>query len=369
MRSFPKVALVTGSYPPARCGVGDYAEQLFRALTVRGYAVEVVTGTDWSLAGAPALARLVRSLGADLVHFQYPTIGFGSSLGPQALAPIAPVPVVTTLHEFSAAHALRKAALLPFATCSAQFVFTSEYERAAASRWYPWVRGRSAVVPIGSNVPFRSGAYKDGRCVAYVGMIRPGKGVDGFLRLAGACRDAGAPFRFRVFGSPDPRTMAYYEELRASELGTLAEWNVGLSHEALSDALASCTYAYLPFPDGASERRGSLLAALGNSVAVLTTRGEHTPKILDGAVYFTTGLSDALDGLMSMHAHAAARERIVARGCAYASHFEWGAIAAAHDPVYEAALRRSFVVRGGKSVTVCDVAASRLARSGQGNFR
>src|SRR5215470_649721 len=108
-----RVALVTGSYPPERCGVGDFAEGLARRLGSREIEVTVITGADWSAFAAKTLLRKIESTNPDIIHLQYPTAGFKASLGPQVLS--LQRRIVVTLHEGSRVNVLRQLSMLAFA--------------------------------------------------------------------------------------------------------------------------------------------------------------------------------------------------------------------------------------------------------------
>jgi hypothetical protein len=83
-----KVALITGSVPPQPCGVGDFSYCLAVALQKQGVRVELVTHRDWRAQAVIGLKREILHWEPDVVHIQYPTLGFGSLLGPQALSMI-----------------------------------------------------------------------------------------------------------------------------------------------------------------------------------------------------------------------------------------------------------------------------------------
>ena len=106
-----KVALLCGACPPGACGVGDYTVCLARALTERGIEAHVISSVSWNLLGAIKRSAGPGSLKFDVVHIQYPTVGFGGALSPQLLS--LSQRCVITLHEASGAHILRKFALLP----------------------------------------------------------------------------------------------------------------------------------------------------------------------------------------------------------------------------------------------------------------
>lgn len=109
-----RVLMVSGSWPPQVCGVGDYTERLCRELEQGG--VDVVRFADDGLARpySPNAVRRADEADCDVVHVQYPTAGYGRSLTPSALpAGIRSKPVVVTLHEYSVFRWYRRAWFSP----------------------------------------------------------------------------------------------------------------------------------------------------------------------------------------------------------------------------------------------------------------
>ncbi|HYE78892.1 MAG TPA: glycosyltransferase family 4 protein [bacterium] len=145
------IAMVSGSMPPMHCGVGDNALMLARALADRGHRVTVYTHQDadaleehhltvrplvpsWNWAGCHALTHALVLDDPDIIHLQYPTRGFGSHTGPLLIPTFLRVrhfrgPIVTQLHEFSAAHWLRRTVLWPLLNESDGIAVSSHRER------------------------------------------------------------------------------------------------------------------------------------------------------------------------------------------------------------------------------------------------
>jgi glycosyltransferase involved in cell wall biosynthesis len=346
-----RVVFITGCFLPGACGAEDYAVLLAEALGQVGVEAHIVAPRKLNLLHAGSLIHEISRLNADVVHVQYPTAGYGKSLVPHAFLLLARnVPVLATLHEFSQVHFLRRTSILPFALRSQATVFTTEYERQSFLSWFPWTEKRSLVIPIGSNIPFFPGkAERDPLEVVHFGLIRPGKGLEDFLELAKLATNAQRPYRFTVVGSPVPRFASYLRNLKKSASGLPVWWKTGLSAEEVSRCLARSRFAYVPLPDGASERRGSLLAMLGNGMVLITTRGSQTPKELEEAVRVAATPSQALTLLDELAADTVQAASLSSKASEYASRFSWTNISRAHLHVYERILNGKLVRPGWKS--------------------
>ena len=331
-----KIAMITGSYPPNVCGAGDYTERLVTALEQRGLSVDVITGVGWGLRDAPAVVKRIKACGADLMHLQYPTVGYGRRLGPQLIALLARG--VVTIHEASQTHLLRRLSLFPL-LCSRHVVFTNCFEQAYVSGLAPWVRQRSNVIPIGSNVPR---GLTDGERrldeIIYFGLIRPAKGLEQVLDLAAIMKQRGLGMTVRIVGLALTEHEPYLDGLRRRSADLPVLWDLGLSDEGAATRMAKAAIAYAPFPDGASERRGSLLALLANGVATVTTRGAHTPPALDQTVEFADSPEKALSIIELLRKDGFRRMTLSERGMQYAAGFSWPDIADRHIQLYRSIL-------------------------------
>ena len=347
-----RVVFVIGSFPPCACGAEEYTVLLSEALRQIGVEANIVAAGKWKAFDVGRLIQEISELYPDVVHIQYPTMGYRypttgyrKSLLPQALTTLMPkVPVLTTVHEFSQTHFLRRASNLPFSLFGRTLIFTSEYERRRFLSWFPWAAKRSLVIPIGNNIPFFLGSVeRDPLKVVHFGLIRPKKGLEDFLQLAKLAKDAGRPYRFTVVGEPVPRFRSYLENMREGSSELPVEWKMGLSANEVSQFLAHSRFAYAPLPDGASKRRGSLLAALGNGAVVITTKGSQTPRELDEIVRFAVDPSQALELLDELTADTSQADTLSSKAREYAAHFSWPNISGAHLRVYEQILRNESV--------------------------
>ena len=324
-----------GAFPPTACGVADYCGNLADALEALGVSVERL-GRGGGPAGSAGLARRLERRGLDLLHVQYPAVGLHRTVAPHLLALLPRrCAVVVTLHEFSRSHRLRRLADGAFVRADFLF-FTTDYERRAFGVAHPAAAARARVLPIGCNLPpCRARVARRPGTVAYFGLLRPNRGIEAFLELAALSQRLGRPYRFAVVGRPQDGREFYARALQSLPGSGGVEWLVGLPAQAAADQLAAFEFAYLPYPDGATERRGSLLAALAAGLDVLTTRSAEAPVELARCVRFAEGPASALRSLDCGDSGGRARRARAEAARRFLSARAWGTVADAHVEVYE----------------------------------
>ena len=117
-----RIILISGSFPPMKCGVGDYTAQLAQALagspdTAVAVLADVAASKTqvaaprlqvfpiahgWTFSDLPEILRSVRRWRPDVIHVQYPGQGYRSNtpfLMP-AIFQLLGMPVVQTWHNY-----------------------------------------------------------------------------------------------------------------------------------------------------------------------------------------------------------------------------------------------------------------------------
>jgi glycosyltransferase involved in cell wall biosynthesis len=226
-------------------------------------------------------------------------------------------------------------ALLPFSLRSKRIIFPSEFERSFATRWVPWISRRSLVIGVPSNIGAgTSGAAANVDEIVHFGLIMPNKGLEEVIRLAALIQASGLALRVRIIGRVADKYSAYFRTLQSESSRLPIVWDNGLDKKQTEDRLAASAVAYLPYTDGASERRASLKAALTNGVAVLTTRGAQTPLDLEDAVCFVRTPADALAAGLKLLENPEARRKLGGKGKEYVRQYSWERIAEQHSALY-----------------------------------
>lgn len=334
MRLKPSICLVAGDNHTPHCGVKDYAIGLAKALEKIGMRAELLTPPDWSVRSFLRFCGELRQRHFDIIHLHYPSIGNRRSLCPHLLG-VARLAnrVVVTLHEHSYMPILQRASTHVFRCTADLLLFTTEAELMSYGRSGIMRR----VIHLGSSVPAWSVDLLRQPTVLYFGQIRPKKGLEEFVELARRSTQLARPFRFRIVGSVPPRRAGFYKYMRA-RAGPEVEWLMNMSAEQVSELMASSIAAYLPFPDGASYRRTSLIGALTNGLPVISTIGPMTPREMVDVLLPASSPSDALAHLERLNSSSHELHAYSSKARSFAERFSWTEIARQHQQAYEEAL-------------------------------
>ncbi len=373
-----RVCLVSGTCPPVRCGVGDYAWLLARHLARAGCEVTLLTSRgacappppgvrvlpvvrNWGLAGLPELAARIETLRPQVVHVQYPTAAYPRALGITGLIPWLKlrrpgIACVVTLHEY-AAFTWRGRLRLSLALASARRIICTNHRdrRALVRRHCAW-RARVRVIPLGSNIgPFSSRAGKRVRggkkpgtiWLTHFGTVMPNKGWESLLLALQALVAGGRDLGLRVVGALEPGRFAYHrrvaDRITALGLQTRVLFSGFAPAEKVGRLFAGTSgIALQPYRGGAALNRGSLAACLAHGLAVVTTRprqpleglahGKQVWFVDDHPQAIRAGLARVLDDPL-----LASRLRSGARTAA--RRFAWPRIASRTLRLYRGVLR------------------------------
>lgn len=401
LRQERNVLLITGEYPPAQGGVGDYTCKLNMALQRHSFKAGVLTrassnthishpskppatGTGSIPCAVPkitlsAVLRAARGMRAGVVHIQYQTGAYDMrpiiNLLPLLLGRKWRGATVVTFHDllvpylFPKAGPLREQANRLLARSASACIVTNPQD---AARLRSWGVKQVRLIPIGSNIPcnppaaydraewrMANGITEDTVLLAYFGFLNSSKGLIDLLAALARLKESGNYRLLMVgggLGSSDPTNRATAERVqrKAQESGVdqYLIWTGYLDPRGVSAALLSADIAVLPFADGASFRRGSLLAVLEHGLPVITTcphkvdaqewngrgaesevpsggvpelvQGENTLLVTPGDVSALVESVELLAGDPSLRARLAAGAREIARS------FGWDNIARLH---------------------------------------
>ncbi|MEX2146957.1 MAG: glycosyltransferase [Candidatus Rokuibacteriota bacterium] len=366
-----RVVMVCPSYPPqpVTCGVGDYTRCLATELARQGATVSIVTSGEWR--GQPSSSRITvlplfapdaawwRVMPADVVHVQY-----APDLYPRraevALLPVrarlrgAP-PLVVTFHTLLDGTTAGRALALWLLSASAATISANDEVTGMVRRRLPaWLAGRLTEIPIGSNIAPAPAADRaavllrlslpvDTQLIAHFGLVYPGKGLETLLDALRQVRRRHPRAQLVIVGDTRPEDCAYRAGLqaRAERMGLrgAVAWTGRVADADASGVLGAADLFVAPFDEGASIRRGSLMAGLAHGCAVVSTRPARPSGWLrDGDALALVAPRDAA-ALAERMIAPAERARLGAGARALAGRFAWPDIAARTRAVYESVRR------------------------------
>jgi glycosyltransferase involved in cell wall biosynthesis len=331
----PTVCLLVGDTHTRHCGVKDYAQRLAKALGECDVVAEVMAPPSWNTKDFLAFSKILRQRKFDILHLQYPSIGHRASLWPHLMGRMnLGGKFVATLHEYTALSKWHRTSTKLFPWAADQLLFTTDTEM----EHYGRSRVGQQVIFIGSNVPAFPGIRERNVNVLHFGQIRPDKGIEDFLALALRSQECGLPFTFQVIGTVPERRADHYKKLRA-ETTAEVEWTIDPSFNEVARIMAGSLAAYLPYPDGATYRRGSLQAALTNALPVLTRVGPDTPAELLPVILPTAGVEQALAHLERLRKFPREARDLGLSAKVFAQRFSWTRIAQMHKQIYNDVLQ------------------------------
>jgi glycosyltransferase involved in cell wall biosynthesis len=299
MTSHPlKVLLVTGSYPPMRCGVGDYTAGLARALRDSGKVrvavligerdgeedagIEMIRIRAWSLWNALGTLRAVAKWKPDVAHLQFPTQGYRSGWLPwilPLLLLLARIRVVQTWHEIMPMG--KRSFPLCFSPGAIVVVRPNYFESTAGWCRRLLANRRIVFIPSASSIPrarlaeteraelhAKLAAGQD-RVVSYFGFAYPHKGMEALFEIADPKRDR--LVLICVLQESDRYHRLILDKSRDVPWDGKVSVTGVLPAEEIASVLSASDAVVLPFTGGGGDWNSSLQAAAAQGVFLVTT--------------------------------------------------------------------------------------------------
>lgn len=366
-----KVMLVSGSFPPMKCGVGDYTYQLSHALAaIPGMKVSVLTDVNaggsktnpevdvlsliegWRFKDVSTIARTIRTWKPDVMHIQYPSQGYRGWLPwlmPWLLAGRR-LPIVQTWHEYFLAHGAGVRTTLVALRARDVVVVRPDYEQHIAPRFRTVARRiRFHTIPNAASMPKVD--LMPGERNALRGPLTPGgetllvffgfmlwhKGADMLFDLAEPSRD-----RLVFVGDVDVRDPYHQSLLRRAhspDWDGKATFTGYLPPLEAAKWLAVADAVALPFRTGGGLWNSSIHGAVLQGTFVLTTSTDKRGYSREENVYYSA-VGDVGEMRQALRRYAGHSRS----GDAGVQLPDWQGIALAHTKIYSSLVEgdRSF---------------------------
>jgi len=298
--------MITGSAGDHRCGVGDYAWCLAQFLAIdaevdlyyaRDHApvdppfrklkkLRLMPVGGYSVLAIPALANRLSLGGYDIVHLQYPSKGYGTSVGPGVLfsrltGMQSRSRLVLTLHEWSTSHPLRRRLSEQILSATDGLLVTNEAElekiinvftlrpvtalpvgnvtRAPAQLESIWMAFEGTAVP---GLPAITGPHTRERCsIFHYGLPAKGKGIGRLLEALSIVRKTGIEATLHFYGD-----LPAGDQLGEEVLGFISKFGLSdavvrgghIPQQELEATATRYAVGVFPFDEGYSSKRSSI---------------------------------------------------------------------------------------------------------------
>jgi glycosyltransferase involved in cell wall biosynthesis len=274
--------IITGSYPPDICGVGGAIAMAVNTKVGQGWVVYY--RKDWSCFSFLRHIKAIKETKTKYILMIFPTRGYGWSLVPHLICVYFSLftnkRFGVILHEQSQLSFKAYLAELLILFSANRIIFTTQFERNFAIKRIPFIKKRSTVIKIYSNISASTTIrHIEDRSIDVInfGQIIPLKGIEKFIIDVTPFTNH---YKVVLAGQIPPMFTNYYKKIEFLCKKNNIQLKINLDQTAVSELLNNTKVAYLPFPDGVSERRGSLLASLLNGAVVVTTFGKFTTNDL-----------------------------------------------------------------------------------------
>lgn len=375
------IGFITGEFPPMPGGVGHYTRILAERMGAQGHTVRVLTrsGSDcdnvditgvpgWGLKNVLNIKAWADEHAHDIINLQFQTAAFDMSPWIHFLPSILDQPIVVTFHDLRHPYLFPKAGRLrdwvvTHLARSADGVIATNPEDDRVLAHLPL----RSVIPIGSNIMCEAspegsaGRWRESLSTAdsstligHFGFVQAIKGIDFLVDALSELRANGHDVRLLFIGGGSNavdagRDNSYRESLeeriRDKGLDDVVYWTGYLPEAQVAACLQEVDVVTLPYLDGASYRRGSLMAAINYGCAIVTTHPtvEHETFVHGENIWLVDRRSAAAisDAVAHLIQNPQTVERLRAGARRHRLRFDWDVIACDTLAFFAAVLRKT----------------------------
>lgn len=346
-----KIGLVTGEYPPMEGGVGAFTQELAQALFQLGHQIHIITKREawpsetpktvrnaqdpidiefaqlhpkirhWRWSALPQIASLIERHEFDVLNIQYQAAAFNMRSPSANLMPWRfhnLCPTVVTFHDLRVPYLFPKAGRLRqtavnFMAKRATGVIATNPQDYAQLQQLGIAEQQLVEIPIGSNIRARDvlpaevqvvrkelGLQENVSLLGYFGFLNETKGADTLLQaLAKLPENVHLIFIGGRTGTSDTaNNQQFFAQLDQMivdlGLSERVHWTGFVPEHHVSAYLRAADVMVMPYRDGVSLRRGTLMAVLAHGRPLIsTTPTVCTPELVDGENIMLVPADDA----------------------------------------------------------------------------
>jgi glycosyltransferase involved in cell wall biosynthesis len=273
--------------------------------------------------------------------------------------------IVTTFHDLRVPYLFPKAGFVRewvtrvlAQSCDAVIATNDDDD----SKLETWNLKHLELIPIGSNITTtlpadynraawraQLGIGENETLLCYFGFLNESKGGETLLRALALLPNAKLLMIGGQTGASDPTNVAYLAKIKSLisdlQLTQRVVWTDYVAAEIVTAHFTASDICVMPYRDGASYRRGTLMAALAHGCAIVTTQVKsqkskvksQLPLLQDNENCIFVQPDDPraiADAVSTLIASPELRAKISAGARGLAQHFTWNQIARQHLELY-----------------------------------
>lgn len=301
-----KVCMITGTFPPIKCGVGDYSNILCNYLSqVEEVNLSIITTEginknnkykvydvvkNWDNSELKKIINKINDINPDIVHIQYPTLAYKKNIMINMLPYFLhkKYKIITTIHEYSDNSTLGKLRIWPNIFFSDAIIVVDKHYISDIKK-VKFLRKRDFYyVNIGSNIPKSNIDKKErdatrnkilknncNRILGYFGFINRTKGIESILYAINNLKEQNKlKTIFLIIGE-----LKQDDEYHNSIINLINKFHLNdyiyitgyLKSQDVGKYINASDFMVLPFVNGLSSKNGSFLASIQEGKHIVTT--------------------------------------------------------------------------------------------------
>lgn len=309
-----KVCFIIGAFPPMKCGIGDYTYNLCKELNKKGIQVDVITSTksinenkdglnihnivdEWTFKSKDIILNKLKELNVDIVHIQYPSEEYGSSifinLLPLIIRKNLKIKVVETVHEYlNYTYKGKIRNLINYKFSDVLVTVEKQYIK-KIKEFMPMFSKNINIkyIPISSNIPSSNISdvnikiikeeleLGNNKIISYFGFINELKGFEVLIESIREIKKEVKNIKLLILSELNKENDYHNTLMMKIKEYSLSDSIIitGFVDSTIDVAnyLKISDLVILPFRDGVSERNGSFLAAYNQGIPIVTTSIER----------------------------------------------------------------------------------------------
>ena len=249
----------------------------------------------WKIPALSVLVEIINKIKPDIIDYQYPTTAYRRKLFSNILPLLLLIrgiktPLITTFHEFAEVKVLGKLRSFLLFTLSPNVIFKN---KADLDILLPYsIHKKCKFIPLGASILRAKTSQKkrntlksklnipeDNTILIFYGFLDENKGIDDLISALGILHSENIKVTLIIVGGYKDQT--YYNYLNTlantSGISESIRWLGFIGDDDLGPYFAIADIAVLPYKNGVSYRRSTLLTAMAHELPIISTNGPYVP--------------------------------------------------------------------------------------------